>query len=310
MLKQAATHIYRKVTALLRGTGIGRFRALRKLDAFLVSRLSPRQVLIHGHKMLLDKNDSLRLSIHHEFEPCETKLFSEQLQAGDEVLDIGANIGYYTLLAARKVGPQGRVYAFEPDPTNFALLRQNVELNGYRNVVLVNKAVGETSEDLKLYLSDVNAGDHRTYASEAGRPAITIPCTSIDDYFRGQDCQVNFIKMDIQGSECRALRGMQETLQRREYLRLTVEFWPYGLVRAGDSPQELIRLLEQSGFKLYDIDEKTNSVEPIEVANLLAAYDSDKQHFTNLFCLKQARAPRPRVPGPALAEASDTKASG
>lgn len=287
MIKPAARLIYKKVTALLRGTGIGRFHALRKLDAFLASRLSQRQIVIHGHKMVLDKNDSLRLSINREFEPHETKLFLEQLRAGDVVLDIGANIGYYTLLAARKVGTDGCVYAFEPDPTNFSLLKQNVELNGYGNVVLVNKAVGETSEDLKLYLSDVNAGDHRTYASEVGRPAITIPCTSIDDYFRGQDRKADFIKMDIQGSECRALRGMQETLERCEQVKLTVEFWPYGLVRAGDSPQELIRLLELNRFKLYDIDEKTDSVDPVDTADLLASYDSDTQFYTNLFCIKQ-----------------------
>lgn len=288
MIKEFATSIYREVAGLLRGTGIGRFHVLRKLDAFLVSKLSQRQIVIHGHKMILDKTDSLRLSINHEFEPLETKLIDEQLREGDVVLDIGANIGYYTLLAARKVGARGRVYAFEPDPINFSLLSQNVELNGYQNVVLVNKAVGETSEDLKLYLSDVNAGDHRTYDSDGGRRTITIPCTSMDDYFRGRESRVDFIKMDIQGFECRALRGMQETLGQSEKVRLTAEFWPHGLVRAGDSPEELIRLLELNGFKLYDIDENTGSIGPVDVARLLASHDPDTKSFTNLFCVKGA----------------------
>ncbi|HEY4127212.1 MAG TPA: FkbM family methyltransferase [Gammaproteobacteria bacterium] len=288
MINDAAVYIYRKIAGALRGTGIGRFHALRKFDAFLVSRLSQRQITIHGHRMILDKTDSLRLSINHEFEPCETKLLDEQLQEGDVVLDIGANIGYYTLLAARKVGAKGRVYAFEPDPMNFSLLKQNIELNGYTNVELVNKAVGETSADLKLYLSDVNTGDHRTYESEGSRRAITIPCTSIDDYFRGSVCKITFIKMDIQGFECRAMRGMRETLGNCTAVKLTTEFWPYGLVRAGDSPEELIGLLEQNGFKLYDIDEATRSVGPADVAKLLSQYHQDTQDFTNLFCVKQA----------------------
>lgn len=288
MIKERARCLYRKIAGALKGTGIGRFHALRKLDAFLVSRLSQHQIVIHGHQMILDDADSLRLSVNHEFEPCETRLFDEQLQEGDVVLDVGANIGYYTLLAARKVGAKGRVYAFEPDPTNFSLLRRNVELNGYSNVTLVNQAVGETSGYLKLYLSDVNAGDHRTYESAGNRRAITIPCTSIDDYFKGQERKLDFIKMDIQGFECRALRGMRDTLESCGDLKLTAEFWPYGLVRAGDSPRELIRLLELNRFKLYDIDERTGSVGPVDVAKLLASYDHNTENFTNLFCVRRA----------------------
>lgn len=287
MLKRAAVFLYKKALGALRGTGIGRFQTLRKLDAFVMRRLKQREVVINGNRMVLDATDSLRLSIDPNFEPCETRLMSTELKPGDVVVDVGANIGYYTLLAASKVGAQGKVYAFEPDPTNFALLKKNVELNGHRNVVLVNKAVTDKSGELKLYLSDVNMGDHRAYASEENRPSITIPCTTMDDFFRGHKGRVDFIKIDIQGFECHALRGMQETLRRSPGVRLTAEFWPYGLTRAGDSPEELLRLLRQNRFKLYDIDEKTGKLEAIDDAQLLGTYSSDTKDFTNLFGVMQ-----------------------
>lgn len=286
-MRKILLFIYGKITAMLRGTGIGRFYALRKLDTLLLSYMKQSEIEINGYRMILDKNDSLRLSIAQSRNRCETELLSREIKQGDVVLDIGANIGYYTLLASKKVGAHGRVYAFEPDPTNFSLLRKNVALNGCENVILVNKAVAARSETLKLYLSEVNFGDHRTYASEEARESISIECTSIDDYFRDKDENIDFIKMDIQGFECKALSGMQATLKMSKGTRLTAEFWPYGLTRAGDSPEELFRLLQGADFVLYEIDDKKNSIEPADQGRLLSAYPPDSKDFTNLFCIKR-----------------------
>src|SRR5262249_36182110 len=146
------------------------------------------------------------------YEPFETGLLQNQLRPGDVVVDVGANIGYYTLLFARCVGPRGRVFAFEPDQTNFDLLRRNVERNGYTNVTLVRKAVAAQSGKLRLYLCEDNKGDHRTYDSHDGRPSLEIDAVSLDDYFAGERGSIALIKMDIQGAEEGALRGMRRLL--------------------------------------------------------------------------------------------------
>ena len=287
-MKDVLTFVYRKITSLLRGTGIGRFHALRKLDAFLVAYLKTPEIVVNGYKMILDSKDSLRLSINGVLEPCETALLNREIKQGDIVVDIGANIGYYTLLASRQVGSVGKVYAFEPDPTNFALLKKNVAINNCRNVVMVNKAVAERSVTMKLYLSDVNDGDHRAYASEETRKCISIECTSLDDFFKDSSEDIDFIKMDIQGFECKAMRGMQALLKRSKGMKLTAEFWPYGLTRAGDSPQELFQLLEDGNFLLYEINEAKNRIEPADTNELLRSYPPDKQDYTNLYCVMRS----------------------
>lgn len=286
-MRKTLLFAYGKLTGMLRGTGIGRFYALRKLDALLVSHLKPREIEVNGYRMILDKNDSLRLSVAHTLNRCELELLKREIKEGDVVVDIGANIGYYTLLASKNVGVHGRVYAFEPDPTNFSLLQKNVALNNCENVTLVNKAVAARSETLKLYLSEVNLGDHRAYASEEARESISIECTSIDDYFKDKAENIDFIKIDIQGFECKALRGMQATLKKSKGTRLTAEFWPYGLTRAGDSPEELFQLLQSADFELYEIDNQKNSIEPADTGRLLSTYRPDTKDYTNLFCIKR-----------------------
>src|SRR5262245_590665 len=118
---------------------------------------------VFGHRMYLDKLDSLQLSLRKVYEPIETRLVMDLVKPNQVVLDIGANIGYYTLIFSKLVGPGGRVYAFEPHPTNFSLLDRNVQTNGYKNATVVRKAVADATGSLKLYESELNSADHRIY---------------------------------------------------------------------------------------------------------------------------------------------------
>jgi len=115
------------------------------------------------------------------------------------VVDIGANIGYYTLIFARLVGEQGRVFAFEPDPANFSLLAKNVAVNNYHNVELIQKAVSDQTGNARLYLSPKSTVDHRIYSSNDNRKFIDVEAVRLDDYFLDNNGKIDFIKMDIQG---------------------------------------------------------------------------------------------------------------
>src|ERR1035441_6724268 len=105
---------------------------------------------IDGHKIFLSGRNApswgfVDSVLHDQYEPETKALLGSLIRPGMTVFDIGAHVGHYTLLAARIVGPTGRVYAFEPEPENFALLKRNVELNGYKNVTCVPKEIGRAS---------------------------------------------------------------------------------------------------------------------------------------------------------------------
>ena len=103
-------------------------------------------IVVDGLTMYLNPRDRVitpSMLAYGTWEPVETSLLLDNLRPGDTVIDVGANVGYYTLLAARKVGPRGKVVAFEPDPESFSFLKRNVKANGFTNVVLEQKGLVE-----------------------------------------------------------------------------------------------------------------------------------------------------------------------
>jgi len=238
--------------------------------------------------MTLDDKDSLDLLSNGCYEPFETKLIGACIKEGDVVVDVGANIGYYTLMFARSVGESGRVFAFEPDPVNFSLLERNVQRNGYRNVELIQKAVAAQTGTLRLYLSETNRGDHRVYDSDDRRASIEIEAVDLDSFFKGHDGRIDFIKMDIQGSEGGALRGMTDVLRNNAGVQLLTEYWPIGLHRFGLAADEFFRMLQRLDFKIYHVNEEAKRLEPADLRELTHSYTLENEHYTNLWCTRAA----------------------
>jgi FkbM family methyltransferase len=290
LLRWGLVGAYRLANRLLLGTGIATIPPIRKLDNMLASLLRPTVVDVRGHRMHLDAADSLRLSVFGIHEPEETHWIEANVPVGGVVIDIGANIGYYTLLLARRVGPTGRVYAFEPDPTNFALLRENTTLNGYENVVLEQKAVSNISATATLHQSDSNTGDHRLYqTSDEVRRSIRVESTRLDDYFRDINTRIDYIKMDIQGAECLTVAGMGQLLSQHPEVIVTSEFWPKGLSAAGCDPAEYLVSFEKRGYCLYEIDEARHRIVPTTCQALLQAYTADNGGVSTVLFLPRSR---------------------
>ena len=126
----------------------------------LVSILRPNIVKVKGNKMYIDtkRNPAIALYDIGGYENAETELFESHIKEGDVVMDIGANIGYYTLVAAKLVGANGKVYAFEPESINFSFLKKSVEINNYENVICEKKAVSNENGKLKLFLHKFQTG--------------------------------------------------------------------------------------------------------------------------------------------------------
>jgi FkbM family methyltransferase len=194
-----------------------------------------------------------------QWEPELTALVPELLWTGATFLDIGAHVGWFTRLASLAVGSQGRVYAFEPAPCNYALLSSNVSLAATANVTCFNVAVGEREGTTSFAATTENSGDGRACATTdtldrmASRyqsdhqPTITVPYVTLDRLLAG--LKVDLIKMDIQGLEQRAFAGMAELVERCRPT-LVVEFDPWNIGDHGDDPIEVIDLYRSAGYEM------------------------------------------------------------
>ena len=184
----------------------------------------------------------------------ERKFLRRTLSPGDVAVDVGANIGIYTQLLSRWVGPTGFVHSFEPSPENFGRL-QSVTRK-LVNVRLSQSAVGECSRGTTLYVSDKLNVDHRAYLTEGdSRHTVPIEMIALDDYFKPGE-RVDLIKMDIQGYELHALRGARRVLADNPGIKLLFEFWPYGLKQAGANWVELIGALKENGKLIQQVSSK------------------------------------------------------
>lgn len=176
------------------------------------------------------------------------------IKPGDSILDIGANIGFYSKILSDCVGPEGKVHSFEPDSTNFRHLKKN--LSQRSNVVLNNKAVSDKAGTLNVYKSkDLNV-DHRTYPVGEFESIEVIEAISIDDYVNGA-WLVNCVKMDIQGFEVSALKGMEKTVAANPEIKLLLEFWPHGLHAAGSTVQLFCNQIYSMGLKIQFLEGTT-----------------------------------------------------
>lgn len=173
------------------------------------------------------------------------------VRPGMTVVDVGANIGIHACFLSQLVGSSGHVHAFEPSPTNFSRLRDNVA--GRPNITAIHAAVGETTGTIGLFQSDTLNVDHRTYDDGNGRQRVEVPLVSLDTYFR-PGAVIDFLMVDVQGFEDSVLRGAARTLQENPGLKGLIEFWPYGLRKAGIDSRSLLRFIRSQGFDVAAVD--------------------------------------------------------
>jgi FkbM family methyltransferase len=182
---------------------------------------------IQGSKMYLDMRDkgvSQELALMGVREPLFTQTLQDALREGDCVLGVGANIGYYALMAAHLVGPRGKVYAIEPVPHNIKLLEDSIRLNNYSNIETFNLAMGQSDSVSKLYLSD-HPNWSSFYRPRRVKGQIDIQIASVDSFLKDKRLP-DLIRMDVEGYEYEILIGMSDLLESGRPLRLLIEFHP------------------------------------------------------------------------------------
>lgn len=239
---------------------------------------APSRVATWAHRLLnrLPMNELPVLPCCHPLEGCSMKIdwrkhrsylagtweeavvekLLAQVRAGDTVLDIGAHIGFYTLLLAKRVGPRGRVISFEPIPENFRILAENVRLNQFEHVIPVSKAVLARAGRFTLKITrEEPVPSSVPLDQDTGSLPVEVEAVPLDDFLRGIG-PVHLIKMDVEGAEEQVIRsGLQTILQFHPTLLVELH---HATGKAKEHP--VPRLLESLDYQMEWLDEsKWNS---------------------------------------------------
>jgi methyltransferase, FkbM family len=286
--------LFRKATNVLSGRGLRVIPGVMFLWGLFYRALGPKGVTLitcQGSKMYVNANLGYGglgsvLLINGVYEEYETELFKKLLRPGMVVVDIGANIGYYSLIAAGLVGNEGRVYAFEPEPNNYGLLVKSIDVNGYENVTPVWKAVSNKHGKVKLFMDKVSPVHPSLSEVNVDYKAgfVEVETVTLDSFFDDfvKDGKVDLIKMDTQGAEGLIVEGAEKVLSVNNP-KIIMEFWPYGLSNLGTDPLNLLRTLQGYGFKPKLLDGTDTGIE--EIVNMCKS-TIDGRGYVNLLLEK------------------------
>jgi FkbM family methyltransferase len=191
------------------------------------------------------------------WEPQITRWLGDRLKPGDTFIDVGANLGYYSLLASRKVGKNGHVIAIEASPKTFEELKDNLNRNRVDNIRALNVAVSGHAGTVPLYGGPASHRGLTTLNPHQGLPfECDVPAAPLADLLGPEEIQTaRLIKIDIEGAELEAARGMGPLLaQGRPDLEILLEVHPFHLAKLGKQADDLLRIFQEAGFHGYMID--------------------------------------------------------
>lgn len=255
-------------------------RITRRLDIrgrILVARalalFAPREVqdeiAIGGHRfwMCLQPRDPVQLHLHYAgiWEPCETWIFRAVVPPGATVLDIGANVGYFTLLAGGLVGPGGRVYSFEPVAEVYDRLQRNVQLNTMQHVHTYNVGLASEPGSRRIFFSpraDSGSTSLAPYSVDAGNSVVQM--TTIDRFIgRAGIERVDLVKVDVEGAEPLVLAGASGLLRKPHPPDWIVEVNRERLAGLGFTAQDVLSTFRSADFMLFRVGQQPGELLPI-----------------------------------------------
>ena len=282
-MKRILRFFFRKFALALVGTNISKNKFVYNTTESLKEFLKPRFVEIDGCKLLLDKTDRRGFTIYGNSEEGKTSYLKKIIIPGQIVVDVGASIGIYSILLAKWVDKQGHVFAFEPAPDNVKLLRKTIKLNQFDNITVTQKAISDKPGIASFYLVDgISAHSLVDYGSSIDK--IDVEVESLDNFFQGYEKSIDFIKIDAEGYDFKVILGMQNIISKTQNLKIFVEFDPKRLIKTGDSPQELLRFMQNNRFSVRDLmTDKMITSDDIE--ETVERYMGEP-HYTDLLCEK------------------------
>ncbi|WP_374686518.1 FkbM family methyltransferase [Promineifilum sp.] len=258
------------------------FKALQR------RRYEPQLVELPGFKMYVRLNDNFigaGIARNKHYEPHVTRVLKQLLRRGHTFIDVGANIGYFSLWAAKIVAPGGRVIAFEPNGSNCDLIRRSLAENSLEDVVELHQAaVAEMAGVLQFTSVGIDSNGRVVTPEEAAAeqvPLQSVDAVTLDDALR--DCpRIDVIKMDVEGAEARVWQGMQSVIHQHKP-SLVFEFSPVLLnVTSGADPQTFLEMV-QTEYDLYIISfQGETSPRPDSIADIIATHAASGQSHLDI----------------------------
>ncbi|MGA9777755.1 MAG: FkbM family methyltransferase [Verrucomicrobiia bacterium] len=185
-------------------------------------------------------------------EPDIQHLCNQLVKPGMTVADVGANVGLLTRQFCRQVGPNGRVFAFEPDPLTFQFLQFNTR--SFKNKELTQCAVSDNHEPALLHLNFGSGAGNSLLNKSHSKESVPVNCISLDEFLKQHgNPPVDIIKIDVEGAELSVLRGFRQTAARLPGLKLIIEYCPKNLNGAGVAPRAVFDELRAQHFNLQVI---------------------------------------------------------
>ncbi|HTZ55511.1 MAG TPA: FkbM family methyltransferase [Candidatus Acidoferrum sp.] len=241
-----------------------------------------------GFKMFVDSRDvsiAPHLILEGVYEEHTDAVLRRIVKPGMHVVEIGANVGLFTLLMARCVGAGGSVYAFECDPTLARIARDNLELNGLGQIGTIDeRAVSKDDgrHEFRAALRHRGGGtlvhnlQQIPQLTETERETIVVQAVTLDRFAAAYDRKIDFLKIDAEGAEADIIRGGQSIFGNADYpITVMMEFAPAFMRKAGTDPAVQLQELVAAGFRFSRVDDRRRRLVPTDGAELLAREFSD-----------------------------------
>lgn len=284
-----------KIYLYLSCLGVRRLPKVKGLFGFIYGKVKDKKGIImvktNGHKMYIDLADQIiatKLIQYGFWEEGLTKLVKKIIKNDMFVIDVGAHMGYYSLLFSKHVGDKGKVFSFEPVPYNFNFLKENKQINKINNIVLENFAVSDKNGEIKLFLDKNNLGAHSFIEGNNNKDdCVVAKAIRLDDYFNNSNFPIDLIKIDVEGAESVVLGGMPALLNNNPNIIMIIEFCPEIIVRAGSSPVEFIDKLLAFDFHIAVIDHKSGVLKITD--NVDEIVELCGKGLINILCLRDEK---------------------
>jgi FkbM family methyltransferase len=254
--QENANSAYRRPPVLLGGNNI----FMTEVDGFIVGQPGEEWRMAAFH------------ALRGVMEPGLVRRLQQLLRPGMTFVDVGANIGIMTLHAAARVAPNGKVYSFEPAPRTFAILKDNIQVNGLLETGLIELyplAVSDVEGQASLSIYSDNSG-HNTLFGQESDSRVHVSTVTLDSLLGHR--RVDLVKIDAEGAEPLILRGMEQILHANPEIVILIEFAPSHLRRAGVEPAGFLEHLQSSGFAIRVVDDATGELREADFRQLAETF--------------------------------------
>lgn len=264
---------------------------LRKTANTAIKALLPKNLRVGDAIIWLNPNDPVISGalFFRVYERNEIAFFRSHFGRSMTFIDVGANVGLYTGMALATPGFQGKILALEPHSESRDFLKQTVQNNiqpgREADAVICDLAASDSQGILKLYKNSENKGDNRLYPDPLLDQEEMVSIDTLDTICEGYGIEsVQFLKIDVQGSEAKVVNGATRLLENSADCILMTEFWPYGLARNGSDPIAYLETLCRLGFSLFELGKNLTPIDDLQV--LISRTQGRK--YANLIGLKGA----------------------